>query len=67
MGESYMYQRLPYTRGEGEGEDEEERNRRVEGQMVKSEDVGRCSVSLSLHYVCVGVARSDWRKTILLF
>uniref|UniRef100_A0A1A8FZX7 Activated CDC42 kinase 1 n=1 Tax=Nothobranchius korthausae TaxID=1143690 RepID=A0A1A8FZX7_9TELE len=35
MGESYMYQRLPYTRGEGEGDDEEERNRRVGGQMCE--------------------------------
>lgn len=42
MGESYMYQRLPYTRGEeeGEDEDEEERDRRIRervvgGQMVK--------------------------------
>jgi len=40
MGESYMYQRLPYARGEGEGEDEEERNRSVGGQMVTSEVVG---------------------------
>lgn len=39
MGESYMYQRLPYTRGEGEGEDEDERSRSAEGQMVKSQDV----------------------------
>lgn len=41
MGESYMYQRLPYTRGEEEGEeeDEEERDGRIResvgGQMVK--------------------------------
>nr|XP_015810966.2 activated CDC42 kinase 1 [Nothobranchius furzeri] len=38
MGESYMYQRLPYTRGEGEGDDEEERNRRVGGQMMQCEE-----------------------------
>ncbi|KAL4001286.1 hypothetical protein ACER0C_006585 [Sarotherodon galilaeus] len=30
MGESYMYQRLPYTRGEGEGEDEEARDRSMQ-------------------------------------
>ncbi|XP_023250826.1 activated CDC42 kinase 1-like isoform X3 [Seriola lalandi dorsalis] len=44
MGESYMYQRLPYTRGEeeGEDEDEEERDRRIResvgGQMMQSEE-----------------------------
>ncbi|KAM4533377.1 activated CDC42 kinase 1 isoform 3-T4 [Odontesthes bonariensis] len=38
MGESYMYQRLPYARGEGEGEDEEERSRSVGGQMMQSEE-----------------------------
>ncbi|KAM4544178.1 activated CDC42 kinase 1 isoform 2-T3 [Fundulus diaphanus] len=40
MGESYMYQRLPYARAEaeGEGEDEEERSRRVGGQMMQSEE-----------------------------
>uniref|UniRef100_A0A1A7XUC8 Activated CDC42 kinase 1 n=1 Tax=Iconisemion striatum TaxID=60296 RepID=A0A1A7XUC8_9TELE len=38
MGESYMYQRLPYTRGEGEGDDEEERNRRGGGQMMQCEE-----------------------------
>lgn len=53
MGESYMYQRLPYTRGEGEGEDEEERSRRVEGQMVKSQDVDRC-VFFALRKCCCG-------------
>lgn len=44
MGESYMYQRLAYTRGEEVGEeeeeDEEERDGRirenVRGQMVRS-------------------------------
>lgn len=46
MGESYMYQRLPYARGEEEGEDEDEEERdgrmreSVGGQMVKSEVVG---------------------------
>ena len=44
MGESYMYQRLPYARGEGD--DEEERNRSVGGQMVKSEVVGGCAAFL---------------------
>lgn len=51
MGESYMYQRLPYTRGEDKGEedeDEEERDRRigesVGGQMVKYEFVGGYAV-----------------------
>lgn len=54
MGESYMYQRLPYARGEGEGEDEEERGRSAEGQMVKSEVVDRCvSASLSVITVCL--------------
>lgn len=49
MGESYMYQRLPYTRGEGEGEDDEEAgDRSVGGQMVKSEVVGGCAASLLL-------------------
>lgn len=48
MGESYMYQRLPYTRGEGEGEDEEAGDRSVGGQMVKSEVVGGCAASLLL-------------------
>ncbi|XP_053198286.1 activated CDC42 kinase 1 [Scomber japonicus] len=44
MGESYMYQRLPYTRGqeEGEDEDEEERDGRmresVQGQMMQCEE-----------------------------
>ncbi|XP_028425720.1 activated CDC42 kinase 1 isoform X3 [Perca flavescens] len=44
MGESYMYRRLPYTRGveEGEDEDEEERDRRsresVGGQMMQCEE-----------------------------
>ncbi|XP_047424514.1 activated CDC42 kinase 1 [Mugil cephalus] len=38
MGESYMYQRLPYARGEGEGEDEEERGRSVEGQMMQCDE-----------------------------
>ncbi|CAN9506466.1 unnamed protein product [Ophioblennius macclurei] len=39
MGESYMYQRLPYTRGEeGEGEDEEERDRSVGRQMMQCEE-----------------------------
>ncbi|XP_039473367.1 activated CDC42 kinase 1 isoform X2 [Oreochromis aureus] len=38
MGESYMYQRLPYTRGEGEGEDEEARDRSVGGQMMQCEE-----------------------------
>ncbi|KAM9337154.1 activated CDC42 kinase 1 [Symphorus nematophorus] len=44
MGESYMYQRLPYTRGEEEGEedDEEERDGRiresVRGRMMQSEE-----------------------------
>ncbi|KAM6971714.1 activated CDC42 kinase 1 isoform 1-T1 [Tautogolabrus adspersus] len=43
MGESYMYQRLPYARGQQEGEEDEEEDRdsrireRVGGQMVKSE------------------------------
>lgn len=41
MGESYMYQRLPYSRAEEEGEEEEEDERHgsvresVGGQMVK--------------------------------
>ncbi|XP_051267007.1 activated CDC42 kinase 1 isoform X1 [Dicentrarchus labrax] len=44
MGESYMYQRLPYTRGEEEGEeeDEEERDGRIResagGQMMQCEE-----------------------------
>ncbi|XP_074549695.1 activated CDC42 kinase 1 isoform X3 [Halichoeres trimaculatus] len=44
MGESYMYQRLPYARGEEEGEEdeEEERHRRIQervgGQMMQSEE-----------------------------
>ncbi|KAF1373225.1 hypothetical protein PFLUV_G00258170 [Perca fluviatilis] len=44
MGESYMYRRLPYTRGveEGEDEDEEERDGRsresVDGQMMQCEE-----------------------------
>ncbi|KAF7660199.1 hypothetical protein LDENG_00286060 [Lucifuga dentata] len=45
MGESYMYRRLPYSRGEEEGEeeeDEEERERgireRVGGQMMQCEE-----------------------------
>lgn len=63
MGESYMYQRLPYTRGEEEGEeeDEEERDGRiresVRGQMVKSEVVVGHAVirllSLQSQHVCV--------------
>lgn len=54
MGESYMYQRLPYTRGEeeGEDEDEEERDRRISesvgGQMVKYEIVGGYAVIIHL-------------------
>ena len=39
MGESYVYQRLPFARGEEEGEDEDEEERRIResvgGQMVK--------------------------------
>ncbi|XP_030254617.1 activated CDC42 kinase 1 isoform X1 [Sparus aurata] len=44
MGESYMYQRLPFTRGEEEGEeeDEEERDGRIRGsvgaQMMQCEE-----------------------------
>ncbi|XP_019122500.1 activated CDC42 kinase 1 isoform X1 [Larimichthys crocea] len=44
MGESYMYQRLPYTRGEEEGEeeDEEERDGRIResvgAQMMQCEE-----------------------------
>ncbi|XP_069552567.1 activated CDC42 kinase 1 isoform X2 [Brachyistius frenatus] len=38
MGESYVYQRLPFARGEGEGEDEEERDRSVGGQMMQCEE-----------------------------
>lgn len=59
MGESYMYQRLPYARAEGEGEDEEERSRRIGGQMVKrkSDGVGGSAAFLSLHHLCVNVAR----------
>ncbi|XP_042255664.1 activated CDC42 kinase 1 isoform X1 [Thunnus maccoyii] len=44
MGESYMYQRLPYTRGEEEGEDEDEEERdgrmreSVRGQMMQCEE-----------------------------
>ncbi|XP_044033158.1 activated CDC42 kinase 1 isoform X2 [Siniperca chuatsi] len=44
MGESYMYQRLPYTRGEEEGEDEDEEERdgrireSVGGQMMQCEE-----------------------------
>ncbi|CAJ1081620.1 activated CDC42 kinase 1 isoform X1 [Xyrichtys novacula] len=45
MGESYMYQRLPYARGEEEGEEdeeEEERDRRIRervgGQMMQCEE-----------------------------
>ncbi|XP_061569681.1 activated CDC42 kinase 1 isoform X1 [Cololabis saira] len=36
MGESYMYQKLPYARGEGD--DEEERSRSVGGQMMQAEE-----------------------------
>lgn len=52
MGESYMYQKLPYTRGEEEGEDEDEEERdgrireSVGGQMVKSEVVGGHAILL---------------------
>ncbi|KAL3040756.1 hypothetical protein OYC64_011701 [Pagothenia borchgrevinki] len=44
MGESYMYQRLPYTRGKEEGEDEDEEEsagrirESVGGQMMQSEE-----------------------------
>uniref|UniRef100_A0A3P9LQB3 Activated CDC42 kinase 1 n=2 Tax=Oryzias latipes TaxID=8090 RepID=A0A3P9LQB3_ORYLA len=38
MGESYMYQRLPYARGEGEGDEEEERSRSVGGKMMQCEE-----------------------------
>ncbi|XP_024136388.1 activated CDC42 kinase 1 [Oryzias melastigma] len=38
MGESYMYQRLPYGRGEGEGDEEEERSRSVGGKMMQCEE-----------------------------
>ncbi|KAI9516769.1 hypothetical protein NQZ68_013827 [Dissostichus eleginoides] len=44
MGESYMYQRLPYTRGKDEGEDEDEEEsagrirESVGGQMMQSEE-----------------------------
>ncbi|XP_010769571.1 activated CDC42 kinase 1 isoform X2 [Notothenia coriiceps] len=44
MGESYMYQRLPYTRGKEEGEDEDEEEsagrirESVAGQMMQSEE-----------------------------
>uniref|UniRef100_UPI0037E82E37 activated CDC42 kinase 1 isoform X2 n=1 Tax=Semicossyphus pulcher TaxID=241346 RepID=UPI0037E82E37 len=44
MGESYMYQRLPYARGQEEGEEdeEEERDRRIResvgGPMMQSEE-----------------------------
>ncbi|XP_045889981.1 activated CDC42 kinase 1 isoform X1 [Micropterus dolomieu] len=44
MGESYMYQKLPYTRGEEEGEDEDEEERdgrireSVGGQMMQCEE-----------------------------
>lgn len=42
MGESYVYQRLAYSRGEEVGEEEEERDRRrgdVRGGMVKCDVV----------------------------
>lgn len=52
MGESYMYQRLAYTRGEEAGEEEEEEDGRirenVRGQMVKSEVVVGHAVILLL-------------------
>lgn len=54
MGESYMYQRLPFTRGEEEGEeeDEEERDGRIRGsvgtQMVKPQVVVGHAVILLL-------------------
>ncbi|XP_053268601.1 activated CDC42 kinase 1 [Pleuronectes platessa] len=42
MGESYVYQRLPFARGEEEGEDEDEEERRIResvgGQMVKCDE-----------------------------
>ncbi|XP_034562049.1 activated CDC42 kinase 1 isoform X1 [Notolabrus celidotus] len=44
MGESYVYQRLPYARGEEEGEEDEEEERdrgiqeRVGGQMMQGEE-----------------------------
>ncbi|KAM3860368.1 activated CDC42 kinase 1 [Diretmus argenteus] len=42
MGESYMYQRLPYARGQEEEEDEEERERGIResdgGQMMQCEE-----------------------------
>ncbi|XP_060920383.1 activated CDC42 kinase 1 isoform X2 [Labrus mixtus] len=45
MGESYMYQRLPYARGQEEGEEDEEEERdssrireRVGGQMMQCEE-----------------------------
>ncbi|XP_034998621.2 activated CDC42 kinase 1 isoform X2 [Hippoglossus stenolepis] len=42
MGESYVYQRLPFARGEEEGEDEDEEERRIResvgGQMMQSDE-----------------------------
>lgn len=51
MGESYMYQRLAYTRGEEAGEEEEEEER--DGRI--RENVSGQMVQISLYMLCVCV------------
>ena len=76
MGESYVYQRLAYSRGEevGEEEEEEERDRRrgdVRGGMVKCDVVVGCNRFLcQCRRVdgCVCVFASDvWIIYLFLF
>lgn len=63
MGESYMYQRLAYNRGEevGEEEEEEERDRRRGDVMVKCDVMVGCNSFLCVSTgVFVGVCLHVW-------
>lgn len=77
MGESYMYQRLPYTRGKEEGEDEDEEEsagsirESVGGQMVNTKVlVGHAMILLhSVNTVCLSVlvCVSEIKRCVLEF